>query len=78
MGYVLPSSSLYIFDDFPSNHKLGAMGFVPHHICSKGPRKALLKTINSEWNSTAHFKNCKHLLEYQHLLLLGDNSWSKF
>ncbi len=29
-------------------------------------------------NGTAHFKNCKQLFEYQHLLLIKDNCWSKF
>jgi hypothetical protein len=28
-------------------------------------------------NGTAHFKKCKQLLEYQHLLLLRDIWWSK-
>jgi hypothetical protein len=29
-------------------------------------------------NGTAHFKKCKQLFEYQHLLLLKDIWWSKF
>ncbi len=29
-------------------------------------------------NGTAHFKKCKQLFVYQHLLLLGDIWWSKF
>jgi hypothetical protein len=30
------------------------------------------------FNGTAHFKNCKQLLECQHLLLLRDIWWPKF
>jgi hypothetical protein len=29
-------------------------------------------------NGTAHFKKCKQLFEYKHLLLLRDIYWSKF
>ncbi len=29
-------------------------------------------------NGTAHFKKCKQLFEYKHLLLLRDIWWSKF
>jgi hypothetical protein len=31
-----------------------------------------------QYNGTTHFKNCKQLFEYQHILLLRDIWWSKF
>ncbi len=34
--------------------------------------------INYKSNGTAHFKKCKQLFEYQHLLLLRDIWSSKF
>ncbi len=32
----------------------------------------------SDRNGTAHFKKCKQLFEYKHILLLRDIWWSKF
>jgi hypothetical protein len=34
-------------------------------------------TLATSGNGTAHFKKCKQLFEYQHLLLLRDIWWSK-
>ncbi len=40
--------------------------------------KGKLNTIDTSFNGTTHFKECKQLFEYQHLLLLRDIWWSKF
>jgi hypothetical protein len=32
----------------------------------------------NKMNGTVHFKKCKQLFEYQHLLLLRDIWWSKY
>jgi len=41
--------------------------------------KYLQEMIKSDHlNGTGHFKKCKQLFEYQHLLLLIDIWWSKF
>ncbi len=39
-----------------------------------------LKKIGSmkSFNGTPHFKKCKQLFEYQHVLLIRDIRWSKF
>jgi hypothetical protein len=34
--------------------------------------------LSLEANGIAHFKKCKQLFEYQHLLLFRDIWWSKF
>jgi hypothetical protein len=45
--------------------------------CAAQGNQAMYGGVIAWHNGRAHFKKCKQLFEYQHLLLLGDIWWSK-
>jgi hypothetical protein len=62
---------------------------IKQHICMRyknklieGSTEKINRTFSKQKycknnNGTTHFKNCKQLFEYKHLLLLSDIWWSK-